>query len=357
MNNRVVNLLRRFGGGRSFERNRLAVPPVGGGPQSSVVEPQQKDFRPIHHFAMDIVDNCNLRCPFCLYDYQNTHRTNVMSDEVFDAAIRLIPFVGEGHFWLSCLHEPTMHPQFARFIERIPPEHRGNVFYTSNFARRMPAAYYDVIGRSGLAFINVSIESRDPTIYEHFRKGARYPIFMESWEQLLAACRAGTAPPKLRYIIMAYKSNMTEIPELIAYLREERDAAFIDVRYTYDEAHIDADFKRQEYLDASEWLWLKSALAQYPASELSVCPPPGLCDPAAHPANQGTEGSEDYAVTQGEYEFRVSWSGRLCVAPIYRANRPACVPDLLETNIANIEDPVQFFHALGSEAHRKTLLQ
>jgi molybdenum cofactor biosynthesis enzyme MoaA len=58
---------------------------------------------------MNIVDNCNLRCPFCLYDYVTTFRTNVMSDAVFEAALRLLPYVGPGHFWLSCLHEPILH--------------------------------------------------------------------------------------------------------------------------------------------------------------------------------------------------------------------------------------------------------
>ena len=76
-------------------------------------------FEPISHVAMDIVNNCNLRCPFCVFDYTNTRTTRVMLDATFDAALRLIPHVSDGNFWLSCLHEATLHPDLLRFIERV----------------------------------------------------------------------------------------------------------------------------------------------------------------------------------------------------------------------------------------------
>ena len=58
--------------------------------------PRHLAWQPIRFVAMDIVDNCNLRCPFCIYDYSAVHTTNVMSDAVFDAALRLLPLVGPG---------------------------------------------------------------------------------------------------------------------------------------------------------------------------------------------------------------------------------------------------------------------
>ncbi len=348
------------------ERDRLIVRPVGGGAALPLAEQPQARYRPIKHVALDIVDNCNLRCPFCLYDYTNTHRTNVMSDEVFDAAIRLMPYVGDEFFWLSCLHEPTMHPKFTSLIERIPHEFRSNIFYTSNLSRRMPQEYYDVLGRSGLNFMNISIESRTPDIYEKMRKGAKHRIFMECWEQLLAACKAGTAPPKLRYIMMAYKSNFREIPELVAWLREERMASFIDVRYTYDMSHIDPAFKQAEYLDPPDWHWLMRELAQYSPHEVCLSlppdlPPPPRAETGSEPAPRPTEAAEPVqaaapapapaplqpVISPGEFEFRVSYNGRAFVAPIYLANRPDIVPDLAEINILDITDPVDYLRTLS----------
>ena len=73
-------------------------------------------FEPISHVAMDIVNNCNLRCPFCVYDYANTHNTRFMSEATFESALRLIPYVTDGNFWLSCLHEATLHPTLVTIL-------------------------------------------------------------------------------------------------------------------------------------------------------------------------------------------------------------------------------------------------
>jgi len=326
---------------------------------------QQTRYEPIQRVAMDIVDNCNLRCPFCVYDYSNTYRTNLMSEEVFDAAIRLIPYVGHEYFWLSCLHEPTMRPRFADFIERIPKVHRSKVFFTSNLTRRMPQQYYDTLGRSGLDHINISIESRDPVIYERMRKGSRHRIFLESWDQVIAAFKSGSAPPDIHYIIMAYKANLAEIPDLVAYLREERSASVVSIRYTFDMPHIAEEFKQAEYLDYYDWQWLKSELAKYPANEVGLALPPQLTAPviasvdempmkrelsfAAPPdGSERTQMPEVSASTTpivpGAFEFRLSYNGKACISPINKANEPDGT--LAETNVVDIHDPVDFFRSL-----------
>ena len=94
---------------------------------------------------MDIVDNCNLRCPFCVYDYSNTYRTNFMSDEIFDAAIRLIPYVGNEYFWLSCLHGQRCIPSSRISSNASRMSTAPRYFFTSNLTRRMPQQYYDTL--------------------------------------------------------------------------------------------------------------------------------------------------------------------------------------------------------------------
>jgi hypothetical protein len=82
----------------------------------------KREFLEIHEIpglaliAADVVNNCNLRCPFCLVDYTRIRTTEVMSDEVFDKAIQFAELASEGSFLLSCLHEPTLHPNFDRLL-------------------------------------------------------------------------------------------------------------------------------------------------------------------------------------------------------------------------------------------------
>jgi hypothetical protein len=93
--------------------------------------------------AADIVNNCNLRCPFCVVDYRTITKTELMSEETFVSLFRLIRSVPEAGFMLSCLHEPTLHPRLNDFIELIPRDCRkqGLVHHQSGAAsdgRRLP---------------------------------------------------------------------------------------------------------------------------------------------------------------------------------------------------------------------------
>jgi hypothetical protein len=223
--------------------------------------------------AVDIVDNCNLRCPFCLFDYSGTKSTHFMTTEVFDAALRLLPLVPDGGFWLSCLHEPSLHPDFLALIERVPREHRRKLMFTTNIAKRANESYFQALAASGACFINISIESRTPALYEKFRKGARFSIFQENWDRLIAAWRAAASPPHLRYVIMAYRSNLAEIPDLVRYLRAERLAWHVEVRCTFEKPHITAEFRAAEFLESADWTWLAQQLSPYTSHEVSLWTP------------------------------------------------------------------------------------
>ncbi len=335
------------------EREHLEVRPVATGLPLQLDPALQTRWEPIRFVAMDIVNNCNLRCPFCVYDYEGVNTTKVMTDEIFDGVLKLLPLIGPECLWLSCLHEPTMHPKFTDFITRIPREHRHKIFYTSNFARRMPNIYYDTLAESGIRHVNISIESRDPAIYERMRKGARHRIFMESWEKLLAACASGSAPPKLRYIIMAYKSNFREIPELVEYLRAERMAYNVEVRHTFDEKHIPADFKASEYLEDADWHWLQAQLAHYSGSDLAFWPPPGFVGSAdgakpmkETPSAPTSEFDPRFERVPGLFQAQIFYDGFMAVAHSLAGASPRGREQFVHTNVLEIGDPVDFLMSL-----------
>jgi pyruvate-formate lyase-activating enzyme len=326
-----------------------------------------RTYQPIVYIVMDIVDNCNLRCPFCLYDYSGVHKTNMMTEETMDAALRFAPYASDGAFWFSCLHEPTMHPRFTEYLRKMPREHRRTIFYTSNLARRMPGDYYAFLADSGVHHINVSIESLDPAIYERMRKGSRHRIFKENWDQMLEAFNAGSAPPRLRYIVMAYKSNFKEIPRLAEHLLNERRGAEVEVRYTYDEPHIAEDFRKAEYLDDGEWLWLRDQLAPRLGSTIMLSMPPGVearaaaaqvggrsrdsvlaNDAPGEKTPAGERPSPAGAFLPGRYGLRLTWDGSLDVSR-YWIGEGQPGPDatrLVKTNVRDILDVDAFLAGL-----------
>jgi SAM-dependent methyltransferase/pyruvate-formate lyase-activating enzyme len=345
------------------DRDNLVVRPVATGRPLELSPWLQTEFEPIAHVPMDIVDNCNLRCPFCLYDYSETHTTNIMTDEVFDSVMRLLPYVRDGNFWLSCLHEPTLHPRFLEFIERVPTAFRRKLFFTTNLAKRMPRHYFEVLANAGIHTMNVSLESLRPELYEMMRKGARHQIFAKNWETMLDAFAGGTAPPGLRYIIMAYRSNLQEIPELVEILRREKMAKAVEVRDTFKMTHIAANFRRQEYLSTEEWAWLQGQLGHYQPHEVVLVLPPGGIgyDPATDTTPVGRMPAGPPAVSTPWppmrrvvplLELRVTFDGTVTIYS-ENAGGPGWGParmNYLVTNILYMEDPLQLLKSLWPSA-------
>lgn len=327
-------------------RTRISVRPA----RSAEILPRSPhlatEFEPLLHIAMDIVDNCNLRCPFCLYDYANTHTTHVMDDATFEAALRFLPYTRDGEFWLSCLHEPTLHPKLQAFIEMVPRPYRRKLGFTTNLAKRMPATYYALLADAGVHHINVSIESLQPELYERMRRGARHRIFLESWNALLAAMDASPAPPHLNYVVMAYKSNLAELPDLVGYLLNERRAAMVQLRYTFDIPHISREFCASEFLTYEEWLTLRDRLSHYPPDRVQL-----LLPPAPRPAQQSQPQPVPLSgqTLQDYYMFRLSWDGSLRAVGILQESRGdnAIESQIAETNLRDVGDPLVFLDTLA----------
>ena len=323
------------------ERHALLVR-TGDGSALERAESVLGEYRPVMLNAMDIVDNCNLRCPFCVYDYSRTFATNMMDEQTLEAALRFLPYTLDSNFWFSCLHEPTLHPQFTAYLDRVPREWRRKVFFTTNLAKRMKPDYFRFLADGGFANVNISIESLDPAIYERMRKGAKYRIFMENWDALIAAFAQGAAPPFLRYIVLVYKSNLAEIPSLVDHLLTVRRADQIQLRFTFDVPWIPQDFRDAEFVGDGAWDWLAAEVAHHPAHKVQVIRSPSAEAPAPQP-----DAPSAGVVLPGRYELETSWDGTIKVkrfwAIPFELSRE---PPLAVVNLRDIPDPLAFFASL-----------
>ena len=299
----------------------------------------------IDYLAADIVNNCNLRCPFCLVDYDQVKSTNLMTEETFRALIRLAPAVREGGFWLSCLHEPTLHPRLGDFINLIPHDQRKKFWFTTNLTRPLPDALIETFAGAGLHHINVSLDSLNDELFAMLRKHGRLKVFRQNLDRVVQAFARTEKAPFIRYITMVYRSNMAEIPGMVRWMNESGRAHEIEIRYTFNTANISDDFRREQFLRPEEWQALKTSLEAQPYSNYILSMPPD---------NYGTE--EPY--------LPANWFENVPLTPpphkgFARPLQLRARPDgrlhlsgaehVFAVKVSELEDPIAFFKDITSE--------
>lgn len=223
--------------------------------------------------SLDVVNTCNLRCPFCLVDYSQPRKTEPMDADNFRRLLPLAEFVPEAGFFLSCLHEPTLHPNFEQLLSMVPRHLGEKFFFTTNLARPLSDETFHAWAASGIRHINVSFDSMKPELVAVLRKFAKWDIFEDNLKRLAAVFRTYADAPKMHYITMAFQSNMREIPDIIRRCHEEFLSVENEIRYTFDYGHISDDFRRNEYLRKEHWEILTETLQSLPYHYLIAYPP------------------------------------------------------------------------------------
>jgi hypothetical protein len=221
---------------------------------------------PLELVAGDIVNNCNLRCPFCLTDYALTRGTKQMPADTYAHSLQLLPIAPESAFWLSCMHEPSIHPSFGQFLKLVPIEFRRKISYTTNFAKKLSDELLHDLAETGAHSIRISIDSHNPELFAQLRKGARYDVFIDNLTRYSAIMRATPGAPLLHIITMAFTDNLAELPELVRWCHEVVGARFHEVRYMYYLPHV-AKWGADHILPLDEWEQLKRDLFVLPMGD------------------------------------------------------------------------------------------
>lgn len=174
--------------------------------------------REIDYLRISLIDNCNLRCVYCmpLDGLQFLPKPELLTPAEIEDVARAAVSIGFHKFRLTG-GEPTLRADLLEIVERlsrIPGV--GDLALTTNglllgkLARPLKAA--------GLSRINVHLDSLNPATVERLM---RWGSFARVWEGILAAEEAGLVPIKLNAVVTA-GFNEAEVVDL-ARLTLERD--------------------------------------------------------------------------------------------------------------------------------------
>ena len=180
--------------------------------------PKDSFNREIDYLRISLIDNCNLRCVYCmpLGGLQFLPKSELLTPDEIERVVRAAVGVGFRKFRLTG-GEPTLRADLIEIVERLSAVPGvGDLALTTN------ALILDRLAlplkAAGLKRINVHLDSLNPATVE---RQMRWGNLARVWDGIMAAEAAGLTPIKLNAVVTAgYNEN--EVVEL-ARLTLERD--------------------------------------------------------------------------------------------------------------------------------------
>ena len=114
-----------------------------------------------------------------------------------------------------------------------------------------------------MRYVNISIESFDPTIYETCRKNGKYDRFVKNLETMVYYFSKNKNSPAIRYITLASTLNKDEVQSIVEKCSKKFHASEHEVRYFWS-SESNKGWIKDHSLSSEQWGDLKRTLSQLP---------------------------------------------------------------------------------------------
>src|SRR5260370_19432270 len=162
--------------------------------------PRDSFNREIDYLRISVIDNCNLRCVYCmpLEGLRFLPRDELLTPAEIERVVRAAVSVGFRKFRLTG-GEPTLRADLLEIVKRIAAlDGVADLALTTN-ALLLPKLA-GPLRDAGLRRINVHLDSRNPETAE---RQMLWGTFAAIWDGIVAAEAAGLVPIKLNAVVAA----------------------------------------------------------------------------------------------------------------------------------------------------------
>jgi molybdenum cofactor biosynthesis enzyme MoaA len=220
------------------------------------------------HCNADVTHNCNLRCNFCFADFSESSHTR-MSEENFIKLTQIAPLVDDGRVFISCAYEPYLHLRFTELLALLPAATKAKYFFTTNLSvKPMTVDQVTALAKANIAYFNISMDSRDPALFEAIRINAKHAVFAGNLDKVTKIFSLYPQAPPVTFITMALKSNLAELESLSRAIYEDLGLApgkaTHEIRMAFLLERMPKDWAAREMLSRDEWAALFERLKQWP---------------------------------------------------------------------------------------------
>ena len=167
---------------------------------------------------LSVTDRCNLRCAYCMPEHPTwlPKRELLTIEELLRLTALFVMHLGITNVRLTG-GEPTLRrglPELIEGLQALRPQGLQRVSMTSNGTRLSELAA--ALKSAGLDDLNISIDARDPALFQKLTRGPIEPVL-----EGIAAARAADLPFKLNAVVIR-DYNDSEIEALAAWAFDQQ---------------------------------------------------------------------------------------------------------------------------------------
>lgn len=158
---------------------------------------------------------CNIKCVFCGRDEAEFNQT-YLKLEVLDKLSKALEYCEE--VTLFGWGEPTINPNFSKFLERLNKTSVRKYFVTNG--TRL-GKFVDDIFTHRVDIIAVSLDGPSSAINDKIRVGAKFDKVVENIRAVVRKKEElGVDFPYLNFVFVAMESNIRELPKMVELAKE-----------------------------------------------------------------------------------------------------------------------------------------
>jgi len=166
--------------------------------------------------SFELTNHCNLSCPECASGSGlMTREKGFMDPVLFERVVtELKPYLYYINLYFQ--GEPMMHPDFFSFTR---PQRLVRLVVSTN-GHFLAEADAEMIVRSGLFKLIVSLDGMDNYTYLHYRKGGNYERVVQGIRNVSSAIRSARSHLKLEIQFLVNRYNEYQIPRALKFANE-----------------------------------------------------------------------------------------------------------------------------------------
>lgn len=187
---------------------------------------------------IEVTTKCNLACIMCARDKYHGRGSNLADDVLEPFLAQLFPTAHD--IIVSSFGEPLLYPGIGKLFGRIDPASGLKLGFFTNFLL-MDEQMAEHIVRSGVAYVNASIDGATRETYEAIRKGGQWETLVAKIEMFRRVrARLGSKTPEVNLCVVGSTLNIDEAAKFVDFAHEH---GFASVKYNpnmyVDDEHMD----------------------------------------------------------------------------------------------------------------------